>query len=136
MRRKLIALLALLVFGVPTVAEAAPKNSKSPKLSVMTRNVYLGADIARPIGPTTVDEFEQKNQIVWDTVEKTNFPARAKLLAKEIKNTKPDLIGLQEVALWRKGPKGNPAPASSSGSSTHTSSHSCLPRASRRPGSS
>ena len=111
MRRKLIALLALLVFGVPTVGEAAPKKSKSPKLSVMTRNVYLGADIARPIGSTTVDEFEQKNQIVWDTVEKTNFPARAKLLAKEIKNTKPDLIGLQEVALWRKGPKGNPAPA-------------------------
>ncbi len=77
----------------------------------MTRNIYLGADIARPIGSKTIEEFEQKNQIVWDTVEQTNFPARAKLLAKEIKNTRPDLIGLQEVALWRKGPKGNPAPA-------------------------
>ena len=111
MHRKLIAAFALLIFAGPAVAEAASQESKAPKLSVMTRNVYLGADIARPIGSKTIEEFEQKNQIVWDTVVKTNFPARAKLLAKEIKDTRPDFIGLQEVALWRKGPKGNPAPA-------------------------
>ncbi len=108
MHRKLIAGFALCSLALPAAAEAAPE---APKLSVMTRNIYLGADIARPIGSTTVEEFEQKNQIVWDTVVKTNFPARAKLLAKEIKETKPDLIGLQEVALWRKGPKGSSAPA-------------------------
>ena len=112
MHHKLIAVLALLIFAVPAVAEAAPeKKAKAPELSVMTRNIYLGADIARPIGSKTLEEFEQKNQIVWDTVEATNFPARAKLLAKELKATKPDLVGLQEVALWRKGPKGDPAPA-------------------------
>jgi len=111
LHRKLTAAFALLIFAGPAVAEAASQESKAPKLSVMTRNIYLGADIARPIGSKTIEEFEQKNQIVWDTVVKTNFPARAKLLAKEIKDTRPDFIGLQEVALWRKGPKGNPAPA-------------------------
>jgi endonuclease/exonuclease/phosphatase family metal-dependent hydrolase len=33
------------------------------------------------------------------------------LVAKEIAKAKPDLVGLQEVTLWRTGPKGDPAPA-------------------------
>ena len=103
--------MAVVMLAAPAAADAAPRKSKTPQVSVMTRNIYLGADIARPIGSATREEFEQNNQIVWDTVVKTNFPARAKLLAKEIRATKPDLIGLQEVALWRKGPKDNPAPA-------------------------
>lgn len=31
---------------------------------------------------------------------------RSKLIAREIKRTKPDLIGMQEVAIWRRGPVG------------------------------
>jgi len=77
LRRQLIAALALTIFVVPAAAETAPAKSKAPKLSVMTRNIYLGADIARPIGSKTIEEFEQKNQIVWDTVKKNNFGARA-----------------------------------------------------------
>ena len=43
---------------------------------------------------------------MWDTVEQTDFGVRSKLLADEIAAARPDLVGLQEVALWRSGPVG------------------------------
>ena len=42
---------------------------------------------------------------------KTDFPTRAKALAKEIDKDDPVLVGLQEVAWWRSGTLGDPAPA-------------------------
>lgn len=51
-------------------------------------------------------EFEHRTQALWDEVNKTDFPFRSKLLAAEVERTRPDLIGLQEVALWRRGPDG------------------------------
>jgi endonuclease/exonuclease/phosphatase family metal-dependent hydrolase len=101
-----LAALAVTLFAIPA-ADAAKKKAKPPsRLTVMTRNIYLGADISEPIGSKTPAEFAAKNTHVWNTVIKTNFPARAKLLAKEIKKNKPNLIGLQEVALWRKSAPG------------------------------
>ena len=44
--------------------------------------------------------------LLWAEVQSTDFPVRSKLLAREIKQTKPDLIGMQEVAIWRRGPDG------------------------------
>jgi endonuclease/exonuclease/phosphatase family metal-dependent hydrolase len=98
-----LAVLALCV-AFPPFADAATR--KPAKLSVMTRNIYLGGDISKPIGTSTPAEFSHKNTEVWQNVQKTDFPARAKVLANEIRKTKPDVIGLQEVALWRKSPDG------------------------------
>jgi len=100
-----IAALALMALALPAIADAA-KRKKPVKLSVMTRNVYLGGDISKPLLAGDIDEFKRINGELWNTVQTTNFPARAKLLAKEIGKTKPDLIGLQEVAIWRKTPDG------------------------------
>jgi endonuclease/exonuclease/phosphatase family metal-dependent hydrolase len=99
-----VAVLLLLALALPAVADAAKR--KPAKLTVMTRNVYLGGDISKPILAPTPQEFSKKNTEVWQTVQKTDFPSRAKLLAKEIRARKPDLIGLQEVALWRRSPDG------------------------------
>jgi endonuclease/exonuclease/phosphatase family metal-dependent hydrolase len=101
---RLIFALCLLSLAAPAAADAAKR--KPAKLSVMTRNIYLGGDISKPIGTTSFSDFAAKNGEVWRNVRKTDFPARAKLLAKEIRSTKPDVIGLQEVALWRKSPDG------------------------------
>ena len=112
MTRKLPARLSIAVVAISlTALMAAPAamagmSAKAPTVKVMTRNIYLGGNIFLPVGAQNRDEFEQKTQELWDQVRFTNFPARAKLIAREIKQQSPDLIGLQEVALWRRSPTG------------------------------
>jgi endonuclease/exonuclease/phosphatase family metal-dependent hydrolase len=48
--------------------------------------------------------FGHANHKLREVVRRTDFATRSKLLAAEIAATRPDLIGLQEVALWRHGP--------------------------------
>jgi endonuclease/exonuclease/phosphatase family metal-dependent hydrolase len=98
-----LALTALLL--VPAAASAATK-TKTTDVTVMTRNLYLGADIISLATASDRSDFEQKATALFQTVGRTNFSARAALIADEIKRTKPDLVGLQEVALWRRGADG------------------------------
>jgi len=92
--------LALVALLAPTVSEAA-KKKKDPDITVMSRNIYLGADLGPAIEAGSLPEAVDAAGEIFNQVVRTNFPARAKLLAKEIKRAKPDLLGLQEVALWR-----------------------------------
>jgi endonuclease/exonuclease/phosphatase family metal-dependent hydrolase len=102
-RRLALALVAVLCL---VAAPAAQAKSKPSKLTVMTRNIYLGGNIFLPVVTKDRAEFEAKAGELWDQVNATNFPKRSKLLVREIKKQKPDMIGLQEVALWRRGPTG------------------------------
>ena len=108
-----VALCAGAVGVVPAAAQATgSSNLALPK--VMTRNLYLGADLGPAltaigtcpfIPPADCQNLVLTNNLtIWNQVQATNFPARAKVLAKEIDNDDPYLIGLQEVALWRSGP--------------------------------
>jgi endonuclease/exonuclease/phosphatase family metal-dependent hydrolase len=80
-------------------------------LTVMTRNIYLGGNINRPIraalgreGREGVLALGHANHELREVLDRTDFATRSKLLAEEIAAARPDLIGLQEVALWRHGP--------------------------------
>lgn len=113
----LLALVGMLVAttAVPAVAERGP-NRGHEKLTVMTRNVYLGGNINRPVDAALAAQAADGSELevlvalanatdqTRDIVDATDFGVRAGLLADEIAATEPDLIGLQEVAWWRSGP--------------------------------
>lgn len=80
--------------------ESAYKGARIP-VSVMTRNLYLGSDITDVLLSPSVQVVPTKAAAFWATVLQSDFPARAKLLADEIVATSPDLIGLQEVEIYR-----------------------------------
>lgn len=98
-------------------AEASPSPAPPGKpITVMTRNIYLGADIDRPVRAALLAQAQGKSTqevvaalaVATDytrgIVDQTSFPVRSRLLAREIATAKPELVGLQEVALWRSGP--------------------------------
>jgi endonuclease/exonuclease/phosphatase family metal-dependent hydrolase len=95
----LVAALAVVATALmPSVAEA---KKKGPKLTVMTRNVFLGADLSPAIGAASLGAAIDGAGTIWNELQSTKFAERAKPLAREIKRSKADLVGLQEVALWR-----------------------------------
>ncbi len=79
-------------------------NGKGKVVGVMTRNLYLGADLAPVIAAQNTEQVVSASGAVLRDVVANDFPTRAKGLAEEIRQTKPDLVGLQEVAYWQTTP--------------------------------
>ncbi|MGB3098076.1 MAG: hypothetical protein WBB30_02165 [Solirubrobacterales bacterium] len=96
----LITAIAALAVILPAQGEAKKKKKSNAKVTVMTRNVYLGADLGPALGAATIPEAIDGAGEIYNEIERTNFPERAVPLAKEIKKSKADLVGLQEVATW------------------------------------
>jgi endonuclease/exonuclease/phosphatase family metal-dependent hydrolase len=123
-RRALAAVVTAGLVAAPLVVSAPadagkPGRSGNPPakpVTVMTRNLYLGADINRPVNAALAAQAAGGSQaqvtvalanathVTRAVVDATDFTVRAELLADEIAATEPDLIGLQEVAWWRHGP--------------------------------
>jgi hypothetical protein len=70
-------------------------------ITVMTRNIYVGTDVDMVMAATSPEEVLLLSTQAFQMLLSTNFSARAELLANEIERTKPDLIGMQEVYLFR-----------------------------------
>ena len=106
MLKKLLlgVLVALLVLPAAAWADPGQLNRQGHVVKVMTRNVYLGADLTPVVGAPTLPKLIGGAGAILRQVSATNFPVRAKGLAAEILSQKPDLVGLQEVAEWRTGP--------------------------------
>lgn len=75
------------------------KSSRSVPLSIMTWNIYIGADLT-PLLSATPKLIPKHVTNVFRQFIATNFSKRARVIAQQIILKEPDIIGLQEVALW------------------------------------
>jgi endonuclease/exonuclease/phosphatase family metal-dependent hydrolase len=95
-------LLVVALFNVASIASTKPSQvGGKPDITVMTRNLYIGALLDPVVGAT---DPAQVPILVAQTVGKivaTDFPARSAALAQEIVDQQPDVVGLQEVTLLR-----------------------------------
>jgi endonuclease/exonuclease/phosphatase family metal-dependent hydrolase len=98
------ATLALVLAGSALAALPAGAAAKPAAVNVMTRNLYLGADLTPGVQAANLQGLVTAAGGILHQVDANKFVVRAKGLATEIRQKNPDLVGLQEVALWRTGP--------------------------------
>lgn len=97
------ALVAAAVMAASAQASAA-RATAPHVISVMTRNLYLGGDLTPALAATSLPQLNDAAGEIFNQVKQNDFAVRAKGLAQEILKTRPDLVGLQEAALWRTDP--------------------------------
>jgi endonuclease/exonuclease/phosphatase family metal-dependent hydrolase len=91
------AVALTLILVVTLLVPATPAGARGPhSIKVMTRNLYIGADLA-PLTVASKDEFLTVAKEVLTDVAASNFPRRALGFAREVFLTRPDVIALQEV---------------------------------------
>lgn len=103
-----LVVATLVVYTSP--AAGTPPAHAERRFTAMTYNLYLGANLqplfGLPFGPAL---FAAAGQVYAHVVQ-TDFPARAEAIAELIAETSPDVIGLQEVALWQTASLTPPGP--------------------------
>jgi len=85
--------LLLLAGALPAPAAAADSD-----LVVMTRNLYLGADVSSAL--ELLPDLPAAAQDMWTQVAATDFTARVPVLAQEAALARPAVIGIQEATTW------------------------------------
>ncbi len=120
--RRVLAVTIALLLGLPAAVGSAVPGGAAPgsavpggaepdrDVTVMSRNLYLGASLGPIIQPPDGDVLAGV-RAVWAQVQATDYPQRAEALADEIATAQPLLVGLQEVTTYRQGPVFDPAPA-------------------------
>src|SRR6267143_6063500 len=108
-----VALLALFTAACGTgdrsMAESTEKMGEASRenmaggnkvIGVMTRNLYLGADLGPVIAAKDVAQFVGATSAAWAMVQKNDFHTRVQALVAEIAKRRPALVGLQEAFTW------------------------------------
>lgn len=94
-------LLLFTVVAVLAGCDDAAGPGAGDVVTVLTRNLYIGADVDPIVQSQTLNEVRTRVAEAYATVQATNFPERAKALADEIAAARPHLVGLQEAFIIR-----------------------------------
>jgi hypothetical protein len=109
--KKMLMYLLVFIAALGLIAPGASAKWWHPDINVrvMTRNLYLGADIFHVFEAAQIDVGDPLYDPravplavaqVYQTMLFTNFQARAEAIADEIARSKPHVIGLQEVSTY------------------------------------
>ncbi|HKP68687.1 MAG TPA: endonuclease/exonuclease/phosphatase family protein [Pyrinomonadaceae bacterium] len=101
-----MTLAILSITSTPVFAD-----NRDRKITVMTYNMYPGTDFTDIFSAQTPGELVTEVAEAYTDVHLGNVPERIDEIADQIATASPDLVGLQEVALWRYGYPQDPAPA-------------------------
>ena len=107
-----VAAFSITLFGTTA---ATAEDSRNRELKVMTYNMYLGTDFTEIFQSQTLPEVFSEVAEAYGDVEAGLPHERISEIADQIQAAEPTLVGLQEVALWRLGEFGNPAPSTTVG---------------------
>jgi endonuclease/exonuclease/phosphatase family metal-dependent hydrolase len=99
--RLVAAALGAAVLVAAAGAAAAPDRAPRRTVTVMTRNLYLGASLDPILHAKSAPEAFGAVSAAWAQVQANDFPQRARAIAAELARAKPDFVGLQEVPLYR-----------------------------------
>jgi endonuclease/exonuclease/phosphatase family metal-dependent hydrolase len=94
--RRSLRKCALLLGFVASAAHAVPF-----EITVMTQNLYFGADLGPVVTAPTVPALIGAVTAAYTNVVATDPAARMVRIADEITAAKPDVVGLQEAVIWR-----------------------------------
>ncbi|MEX2186617.1 MAG: endonuclease/exonuclease/phosphatase family protein [Pirellulales bacterium] len=97
----------VVVLGVASIATIGSGGRLAvAQVTVMTQNLYVGFDIERFAVDVEANPLDILNltTAAYNDVLATDFPSRAAAIAREVEATRPALIGLQEVSLFRSDP--------------------------------
>jgi endonuclease/exonuclease/phosphatase family metal-dependent hydrolase len=107
--KPLTALLLVSLMCVGSVPVYADNSERTVK--VVTYNMYLGADFADIFGAASQFELATEVAEAYSDMQAGNVPERIDEIAGQIAAGAPDVVGLQEVALWRIDAPFDPSPA-------------------------
>ncbi len=97
----LAGLVFFLLAGCDSTSADDGDNGATDTITVMTRNMYVGADLDIVLAAQSLGEIPGLVAEAWATLQQTNDPERARAMAAEIAQAQPHLVGLQEVSLIR-----------------------------------
>jgi endonuclease/exonuclease/phosphatase family metal-dependent hydrolase len=94
----LAACFLVLACGAGGAAAKAPRPRTT--MTVMTQNLYLGANLDAIVHATSQQAAFQAVEAAWAQVQANDFQTRANAIAAEIGRAKPDFVGFQELVLY------------------------------------
>lgn len=99
-RAVLMALAAVLMVAAPAAA------SMPGGVTAASYNLYLGADLTPILQASSQAELVQRSGEAYQHMVRVDFPSRAQAIARQLARQRPDVVGLQEVSTWERGPLG------------------------------